>query len=258
MERIEGGSTWFHLGVHRSPINDQRERDPSLPSLSSIRSAISIYGSSLSATIQIDKETQTRTPLAGRPVLYLSLTGMTIEQSSLGAGNPRFSLAENRGIIWARRSWTVNGLETQWRLEAVRRRLIVYFSTPSRPEVVLASLQRADSRGFTLILQRRAFATFRRKSLENICLAPGKRWLLETGISAVSDNPRSRKSLSWKGFLKRLFQLSTRATVEKYSERLFEYSPRLCVTSIDSSFSTEKYISRCISRYTSTVRQRFA
>ncbi|KAK1126897.1 hypothetical protein K0M31_004518 [Melipona bicolor] len=132
--------------------------------LSTIRSAMSIYGSSLSVTIQIDKETQT--------TVYLSLTGMTIEQSSLGAWNRRFSREEP----WHYLGPKVVNCEwpgTQWRLEAVRRRLIVYFSTPSGPEVVLASLERADSWGY-VDSSTTSLRHLSAKVAQNICLAPGR------------------------------------------------------------------------------------
>ena len=110
-------------------------------------------------------------PLGGRPV-YLSLTGMTIEQSCLGAWNPRFS----RGEPWHYLGPKVVNCEwpgTQWRLEAVRRRLIVYFSTPSGPEVVLASLQRADDSPGYVDSSTTSLRHLSAKVAQNICLAPG-------------------------------------------------------------------------------------
>lgn len=136
--------------------------------LSTTRSAI--YRSTVPACLLRYRSTKKHRqgPLDGRPV-YLSLTGMTIEQSSLGAWNPRFS----RGEPWHYLGPKVVNCEwpvTQWRLEAVRRRLIVYFSTPSGPEVVLASLQRADSRRY-VDSSTTSLRHLSAKVAQNICLA---------------------------------------------------------------------------------------
>ena len=209
MERIEGGSTWFHLGVHRSPIDDQRERDPSFSLarflLLFARSTvcyIDLPRSSLSVAIQIDKETQTGTTWWTTGV---SLVNRNDDRAKLlGSMEPE---------VLSRRTVALFGPEGRelwmaWNTMATRSGQAPSYCifqytlrAGSGPRFSSKGRRFTGIRWFFNDEPSPPFGESRSKYLPRTW----RRWLLETGISAVSDNPRSRKSLPWKAFLKRLF-----------------------------------------------------